>query len=402
MMVVGGTYDEICFEPRWREKFGSGLRGCRTIHGLNPSVDITFHTFGDAGTTLYLQQIEGIFPKIKSNIQPIDKTVSFYYDYPLIAPRISPRLDTISKSSNNIEVSGEDILYYGLIEGNATVRGRRVVYDPQSPSNPLPFSKTGSSADTLAIVVNISEARKLANTADIALIRDYFFVEERAEVLVLKMGPKGAMVFNKSDNTTSVVPVYKTHAVWPIGSGDVFASAFAYYWFSGEIPNDAALKASQTTAFYCESKEFDFNKSPDTLLPLSIKDGLNAKTYLAGPFFTFAQRWLIDQIRQSLYQAGLTVFSPWHDIGHGIASEVVSKDIRGLNESKLVFAVIDGLDSGTLFEVGYAVKMGIPVIAYVENETEESVKMLEGTGCILEKDLTTAIYKAYWLIAENE
>jgi len=28
--------------------------------------------------------------------------------------------------------------------------------------------------------------------------------------------------------------------------------------------------------------------------------------------------------------------------------------------------------------------------------------MLEGTNCILEKDLTTAIYKALWILSENE
>jgi nucleoside 2-deoxyribosyltransferase len=402
MIVVGGTYDEICFEPRWKEKFGSGLRACRTIHGLDSSVDIAFHTFGDGNTQLYLQQIEAVLPRIKSSVQPISETVSFYYDHPLIAPRISPRLDTINQNINNIEVCGEDILYYGFIEGNAIVKGQRVVYDPQSPSNPISFSKTGSSAEILAVVVNIAEAKKLANTEDIAKMKHYFLIEEGAEVLVLKMGPKGALVFDKKNDSENVIPVYKTQSVWPIGSGDVFASAFAYYWFSGETPHNAALKASQTTALYCESKDFDFGSRATNLEPLSIKDALLAKVYLAGPFFTFAQRWLIDQIRMSLHQIGLPVFSPWHDIGHGVASEVVPKDLKGLDESKLVFAVIDGLDSGTLFEVGYAVKMGIPIIAYVENETEESVKMLDGTGCILEKDLTTAIYKAYWLIAENE
>jgi len=73
-----------------------------------------------------------------------------------------------------------------------------------------------------------------------------------------------------------------------------------------------------------------------------------------------------------------------------------------LEAAQLVFAVIDGLDSGTLFEVGYAVKKQIPVLAYVENETKESVKMLEGTGCVLEKDFTSAIYKCFWLLSENE
>ena len=44
----------------------------------------------------------------------------------------------------------------------------------------------------------------------------------------------------------------------------------------------------------------------------------------------------------------------------------------------------------------------IPVIAYVQNESEESIKMLQGTGCIIERDLTTALYKSFWLLAENE
>ena len=86
----------------------------------------------------------------------------------------------------------------------------------------------------------------------------------------------------------------------------------------------------------------------------------------------------------------------------GVASEVVLKDLEALNHSSIVLAVLDGLDSGTLFEIGYAVKMGIPVIGYVENESSESIKMLEGTNCILEKDLATAIYKCFWKIAENE
>jgi nucleoside 2-deoxyribosyltransferase len=89
-------------------------------------------------------------------------------------------------------------------------------------------------------------------------------------------------------------------------------------------------------------------------------------------------------------------------VGHGVANEVVPKDISALEKSSIVFAILDGLDSGTLFEIGYAVKKGLPVIGYVENESSESVKMLEGTNCLLERDLTTAIYKCFWKLAEYE
>jgi nucleoside 2-deoxyribosyltransferase len=400
MIVVGGTYDEICFEPRWQEKFGSGLRACRAINNLDPEIDIEFHTFGNDNTRLFLNQLNAVFPKIKSTITSINRPISFYYDHPLSAPKIQPRLDTIGKEKNNFEVDGGDILYFGLIEGNATIRAKRAVYDPQSPANPIPFSKTGSTAESLAVVVNFGEAKKMAEAQDVEGIKNYFFSTEGVDVLVLKIGAKGAWVIDKSGKE-DLIPVYKTSSVWPIGSGDVFASSFAYYWFAGTTAKEAAEKASYNTAVYCSTKSLDFKQKTESN-PLVIAHVPTGKVYLAGPFFTFAERWLIDQIRMCLVHTGLSVFSPWHDIGHGIASDVVSKDLEGLEASKLVFAVIDGLDSGTLFEVGYAVKKNIPVIAYVENETEESVKMLEGTGCILEKDLTSAIYKAYWLLAENE
>lgn len=402
MIVVGGTYDEICFEPRWEEKFGSGLRACRAINGLNPDLELTFYTFGNENTILFLNQVSVVFSSIKSQVTEIDHPISFYYDHPLIIPRIYPRLDTIFKTKNTISLTGDDILYFGMIEGNATVSGKRVVYDPQSPSNPILFSDTGSTAEKLAIVVNFNEGSKLAKTKNISEIIDFFFTKENADVLVLKMGAKGALVTDKGSGSTETIPVYKTTAVWPIGSGDVFASIFAYNWFHGASPTEAANKASLLTALYCETKNFNFSGSTSNLKPLLINDLPKGKVYLAGPFFTYAQRWLIDQIRSALQSTGLSVFSPWHDIGHGIASDVVSKDLAGLEESELVFAVIDGLDSGTLFEVGYAVKKRIPVIAYVESETEESIKMLEGTGCILEKDLTTAIYKSFWILGENE
>ena len=76
------------------------------------------------------------------------------------------------------------------------------------------------------------------------------------------------------------------------------------------------------------------------------------------------------------------------------------KDIEALNACDCVFAIIDGLDSGTLFEIGYAVAKGKKVVAYVENETDGALKMLKGTGCDIQSDFTTAIYKTCWYASE--
>lgn len=401
--IVGGTYDEVCFEPHWKERFGSGLRACWVMDKLNTSGhQIRFSTFADSATTAFLEMLS---PKPFAQLQtiPINSSVKFYYDHPLITPKIFPRPDTIDRAKNNLFADGENILCYGFLEGSASVKGRKVVYDPQSPVMPIPFSKTGSEAEELVYVINYREASLLSGEKAIQEIKDYFFKYEKAKALVIKMGPKGALLA-LSDGSEIHIPVYKTSNVWPIGSGDVFAAVFSFHWFNNQDLEYAARQASWQTAAYCNSKDFQFCNidSNIDIRQLDIEQYPQGQVYLAGPFFTYSERWLVNEIRRSLLDMNLKVFSPWHDVGHGIANEVVPKDIAALDNSSIVFAVLDGLDSGTLFEIGYAVKQGIPVIGYVENESTESIKMLEGTGCILEKDLTTAVYKCFWKLSENE
>jgi nucleoside 2-deoxyribosyltransferase len=92
----------------------------------------------------------------------------------------------------------------------------------------------------------------------------------------------------------------------------------------------------------------------------------------------------------------LKVFSPYHNVGHGPASKVVPADIKALDESDIVFALADGLDSGTIFEIGYARAKGKPVIVFVQRESEGDLKMLEGTDCEIVDDFASAIYRATW------
>ncbi|MNG23475.1 Nucleoside 2-deoxyribosyltransferase [compost metagenome] len=77
----------------------------------------------------------------------------------------------------------------------------------------------------------------------------------------------------------------------------------------------------------------------------------------------------------------------------------MEKDLVAIRACDLVFAIGDGLDSGTIYEIGYARALNKPVVVYAENESEENMKMMEGSGCILSKDYVTAIYKAVWAAA---
>src|SRR3546814_11154737 len=104
--------------------------------------------------------------------------------------------------------------------------------------------------------------------------------------------------------------------------------------------------------------------SPESLLKLPYPEvTLGAgKVYLAAPFFDLAQRWLVEEARSNLLDMGAQVFSPVHEVGPGPASIVAHEDIAGLEAADVVFSVLNGVDPGTILDVGYAVKRGIPVL----------------------------------------
>ena len=120
------------------------------------------------------------------------------------------------------------------------------------------------------------------------------------------------------------------------------------------------------------------------------------REYLASPFFTLGQRWLIDETRRCLLELGLDVFSPVHEVGPGPAEVIAPADLVGLDESDVAFAILDGTDSGTLFEVGHARAKGKPVYALAQTVSEEDLKMVVGSGCHVFDDFVTALHHLAW------
>ena len=62
-----------------------------------------------------------------------------------------------------------------------------------------------------------------------------------------------------------------------------------------------------------------------------------------------------------------------------------------------MFAITDGLDAGTVYEIGYARAKGKPVVVYCENETVNDKKMMQGSGCRLCNDFVSAVYETLWI-----
>ena len=189
-----------------------------------------------------------------------------------------------------------------------------------------------------------------------------------------RMGLKGATIVTADGST--LVPSFRTDVVFPIGSGDVFSGVFAAYWMErGQGPQVAARLASAATAYYCNSGGAlpipgDIDGLVTEMVEALVSATIQRKVYLAGPLFTLPQTWLLNEARRCLEAQGLRVFSPKDDVGYvgdgHDARSIAQADLDGLESSDLVFAILDGLDPGTLFEVGYARKRGLPVIGFAE------------------------------------
>ncbi|MGO7135778.1 PfkB family carbohydrate kinase [Rhizobium leguminosarum] len=130
--------------------------------------------------------------------------------------------------------------------------GSRVVYDPQSPGDPEAFSENGSAAEELALVMNEQELKAYSRSDDLNTGARAVMRSGAANVLVVKRGIFGALVYANTDAPVQV-PIYQSSRVFKIGTGDIFSGVFAHYWAQERRnPTEAADLASRAVASYCE------------------------------------------------------------------------------------------------------------------------------------------------------
>ena len=363
--------------------------------------DVVFHTYA---TPLAAEEFcnYAIMLQASVRVEPVacNTTLYFRYLHDSSRPDIFGVPDT---QLDSIMLKQDKIVRFGMLEGDAVIDAEWAVYDPQNAGAVQRFAANGSKAKHLALVLNLTEARAMCGepqaTAE-ACVR-MLAASDGAEVVIIKMGPAGAFVWAQGD--IHKVPAYKTSSVWKIGSGDMFVAHFARAWMNEGMPaHEAAAFASKATAYYCEKRTIPYPQLLTDFNPAEIKikpeflDGKKPQVYLAGPFFDTAQVWFIEEARTNLREMGFKVFSPFHDIGMGAAVDVVKLDIDGIKNSDILFAVVDGLDAGTIYEVGYARALDKPVVILCERESEESMKMAEGTACVISRTYTSALYAALW------
>jgi hypothetical protein len=397
--IAGGFYREEMLHPAHSAYLGSGLRAAAALAGTAKSLELWSYVSKselrhyEAATAAY---------GVVGHHALRSEAINFHYAHGCSRPTLEPDVREIQKAGP-FELDGEIVVRFGFLEGSCVVRANRAVYDPQSEVAPEPFAANGSTAKAWAMVLNATEAEAFTGKRNVATAARALHRDHGCDVVVVKCGSRGALVHTRKEDEW--VAAHLTPSVFPLGSGDVFTAFFAWHWAAGGAsPKTAAMRASRATAFYCANRFLPLPSEADKLaskkyppLPRKAKSRLG-KVYLAGPFFDLGQRWLVDELRQALIEQGLDVFSPIHDVGEGDAATVAAADLKGLRSTAVVLACVDGLDTGTAFEIGYARSRGIPVIALATGPLRDAdMTMLTGTDCRLVRDVASAVYGTAWL-----
>jgi hypothetical protein len=386
MIIAGGCYHEVCDHPYWRAILGSGGRAAVALGGLVS--DVVLETYYPADRVADLYPIEVLGIQIHASATP--SPIAFAYFHSLSDPVISPEPGRIG-SNPPIKVEGDVVLRFGFLEGTAIVNAERAIYDPQSAARFEPFTRNGSRAAEVAVVLNERELCVSENTSEVEEAAHRIISRGDANVLIAKGGIKGARLF-VGNRPPVLIPAYRSSKVFKIGSGDVFSAAFAFYWGRERLGAlEAAQLASRSVAYYCQTARLPLPGRYD--LPDFSPVGSLAfrPVCIAGSPVSLGGRWLLEEARWRLQQLGITAIVP--------ALDGKSPNSLNIHDFGCVLLLMDHLDETSLKLVEAARGAALPIVALAQ------LPDLPSSGGALAddvtEDFTTALYWAGWAAAQQ-
>ena len=161
-----------------------------------------------------------------------------------------------------------------------------------------------------------------------------------------------------------------------------YQKKFRYAFDKSYIENKCIYNTSEMS-FYDVAKDIaNFSKKYDF--------------YLASPFFNDEQIKREESIKKTLRGYGYKVYAPRE---HGIVGSLASQEavtstfnsnVEAINNSRMVLAITDGKDMGTIWEAGYAYGNNIPIVYYAETLGNNPFNiMLSESGVGIFKDYTS-------------
>lgn len=381
MIIAGGLYKESCMVPEWNAEYGSGGRAAAAIVALSPATIL--HTYSPTRDSIGLDSLRRLGVDVQ--VHPASQGVAFAYFHPLSNPHIEPPRASIIQHSP-IEVSGEAVLRFGFLEGDAIVQANRAVHDPQTFMRPAEFAVNGSRAEELALVLNESEVCALSGKTNVREAVLTLLRPEGAAVVVVKAGARGALVAERG-GAMMEVPAYRSDRVFKIGTGDVFSSIFALEWAERKQPPAVAAElASRSVAAYCSSGTLPL---PAGALvprePIVLKSPL--VVLLEGATNSIGCRYVMEEARYSLVELGASVVCPALDSTPSASHSSIS----------VALVIADGTCTALQSRLQRMNHAGIPVVVLDElHSSDASTRNNIHPHLSITDDFTTAIYFALW------
>ena len=161
-----------------------------------------------------------------------------------------------------------------------------------------------------------------------------------------------------------------------------YQKKFRYAFDKSYIENKCIYNTSEMS-FYDVAKDIaNFSKKYDF--------------YLASPFFNDEHIKREESIKKTLRGYGFSVYAPRE---HGIVGSLASQEavtstfnsnVEAIDNSRMVLAITDGKDMGTIWEAGYAYGNNIPIVYYAETLGNNPFNiMLSESGVGIFKDYTS-------------
>jgi hypothetical protein len=377
VLIAGGLYREVCEVPPWNAVFGSGGRAAAAISTRSPGSIL--HTYASASDAAAIATLEALGLTIC--VAPSPASIAFAYFHPLSKPHIQPPPETVP-TLPPLQVSGDTVLRFGMIEGEAIVNARRAVYDPQGDGPSKRFAGNGSRAEELALVLNELELRTLAGKQDLSEAAASIFEDEGAAAIIAKGGAQGATIFLPGQ-APGHVPAYRSEKVFKIGTGDVFSAIFAQRWGEeGQPPQDAADFASRCVASYCSTRQLPLlEESIGDLVPVGYHHP--GSVLLEGSVNTLGRRYVMEEARFRLRELGVLVISP-------ALTSSPDEVTQALPVALLLIA--DGTEGLAVRRARAAIEEGQVVVILAEEE----VDTLSELDAVITDDFVSALYFACW------
>jgi hypothetical protein len=378
MIIVGGTYIEECKWPESHRLMGSGARAALVVSDVSPGSEL--YTYVDSANRNDLKiTMRNVKPRMRARRDPI----TFYYEHPLTSPPEQQPNKPLSSKGPPWTITGDTVLAFPLRECKVLVNADRAVIEI-SPRDDERIER-GKIGRLALIAAQDGLPDPSSGTApDLRSRAEGWLIKYGADLMIVRGQAGGGVLFDGKREWD--IPAYVAWNWFKIGAGNVFCAMFAHYW--GEQKMDAlraAELASRSSAYY--ASELAIPMVAEASLPAmeTFDPAIECKIFIASPWSSMAQRWLLDQAIDSLDRLEVNAVSPY---------DLKRRDIDAqLDRCDAVLVLAEGADIASVLAVGLARVRHLPIVVLAEDSKEGRLDW-QGTDCEIVSDFASAIYRA--------